>query len=90
LHVRAKRYLVSVDRDYAARLSPLSQHSLTVQGGALAPAERAAFEALSFADAAVRLRRWDDAAKVERVSLPDMATFAPVVRSVLRSISAPA
>jgi phosphonate degradation associated HDIG domain protein len=80
LHVRAKRYLVSVDPEYAGRLSLASQRSLAVQGGALAPAERAAFEGLPFADASVRLRRWDDAAKIEGMILPPVATYAPVLR----------
>ena len=83
LHVRAKRYLVSVDREYAARLSPASQRSLSLQGDALGPVERAAFEALPFADAAVRLRRWDDDAKREGLAVPDVATFAPILHRAL-------
>ena len=82
LHVRAKRYLVGVDPEYAGRLSLASQRSLAVQGGALAPAERAAFEGLPFANAAVKLRRWDDAAKVEGMTLPPLATYAPLLRRV--------
>jgi len=82
LHVRAKRYLVSADPGYAGRLSLASQQSLAVQGGALAPAECAAFEALAFAEASVRLRRWDDAAKIEGMTLPPVASYAPVLRRV--------
>jgi phosphonate degradation associated HDIG domain protein len=88
LHVAAKRYLVSVDREYAARLTPASQRSFELQGGPMRPAERAAFEARPFADAAVKLRRWDDAAKCEDVVLPDLDAFAPVlVRARGKSLS---
>jgi len=89
LHVRAKRYLVSVDRGYAASLSPASQRSLSLQGGAFGPDERVAFESLPFAEAAVKLRRWDDDAKREGLSLPAVATFAPVLHRALGGIRSP-
>jgi predicted HD phosphohydrolase len=62
-HVAAKRYLCAVDPTYAASLSPASVRSLAVQGGPLSAQERARFEAAPWAEAAVRLRRWDDGAK---------------------------
>lgn len=62
-HVPAKRYLVATDPGYAATLSPVSVASLRVQGGPMSPAEIADFDAHPDAADAVRLRRWDDAAK---------------------------
>lgn len=62
-HVDAKRYLCTVDSGYAAALSPASVRSLAAQGGPLSLEERARFEAQPWADEAVRLRRWDEAAK---------------------------
>ncbi len=62
-HVTAKRYLCAVEPAYAAALSPASVRSLAVQGGPLSAEERARFEAEPWAEEAVRLRRWDDAAK---------------------------
>lgn len=64
LHVRAKRYLCVVEPGYLARLSPASTASLSHQGGPLAPDEVVAFQHLPHHEAAVRLRRWDDAGKV--------------------------
>jgi predicted HD phosphohydrolase len=64
LHVAAKRYLCAVDPGYAARLSQGSIRSLARQGGPMSPAQVRRFEATPQSDAAVQLRRWDDAAKV--------------------------
>jgi len=63
LHVAAKRYLCAVEPDYHDALSPMSRHSLMLQGGPMSEAEVAAFEANPHARDAVRLRRWDDRAK---------------------------
>ena len=84
LHVRAKRYLVSVDPGYAELLSQASRRSLAVQGGPLEAGEVAAFAAAPFALAAVRLRRWDDEAKVSGRRVPPLSAFVDVVSGQLR------
>lgn len=63
LHVQAKRYLCAVEATYAASLSEASTASLVVQGGAMRADEAQRFAAGLWADAAVALRRRDDAAK---------------------------
>lgn len=70
LHVAAKRYLCALDPSYHDGLSPASQLSLSLQGGPMTPAEAAEFEQNPHAQAAVRLRRWDDAAKVPGLAVP--------------------
>lgn len=70
-HVPAKRYLVTVDERYAAGLSPASVRSLELQGGRLRDDDVTAFEAHPWATDAVRLRVWDDAAKVTGADAPD-------------------
>jgi gamma-butyrobetaine dioxygenase len=62
-HVPAKRYLVAVDADYHAHLSPASVASLIRQGGPMSDEEVAAFRAHPNAAEAVMVRRWDDDAK---------------------------
>lgn len=62
LHVQAKRYLVATDSRYAGTLSPASAYSVALQGGTMSTAECRAFEALPYAQDALRLGRWDDAA----------------------------
>lgn len=64
LHVDAKRYLCAVDDTYRGLLSPSSIHSLSMQGGAMTEEEVAGFRRRRGWEDAVRLRRWDDAAKV--------------------------
>lgn len=59
-HVAAKRHLVATEPGYGAALSETSVVSLTAQGGATVDPEFAAHP--WFADA-IRLRRYDDAAK---------------------------
>ncbi|GAA5157334.1 HD domain-containing protein [Viridibacterium curvum] len=75
LHVAAKRYLCAVDPAYHASLSPASQHTLALQGGIYNTAEATAFAALSFAQEAMRLRRYDDLAKVPGLPTPPLAHF---------------
>src|SRR6202000_2133201 len=70
LHVAAKRYLTAIEPKYLGGLSPASVHSLAQQGGPFRGAEIARFEALPFAQDAVRLRRWDDLAKRPGVQTP--------------------
>ena len=72
LHVAAKRYLVRADERYAQRLSPASIHSLRLQGGPMDDAEVRAFNALPYAQDALQLRRWDEAAKVIGRSTPPL------------------
>lgn len=63
LHVAAKRYLVATDPGYFARLSPDSIRTLALQGGAMDEAAQALFRASPHCEAALRLRRIDEAAK---------------------------
>ncbi|MBV9858642.1 MAG: HD domain-containing protein [Alphaproteobacteria bacterium] len=83
LHVSAKRYLTATDPGYLATLSPGSLRSLELQGGPFSPALAAGFIGLPFAPEAVRLRRWDEAAKVPGKATPDLAHFAPDIQASL-------
>lgn len=76
LHVAAKRYLCAVDAGYVETLSDPSRVSLSLQGGPMTADEIEQFEAHSHAEAAVRLRRWDDTAKVAGLQTPPLAHFA--------------
>lgn len=78
-HVAAKRYLVATEPDYAASLSPASIASLEMQGGAFTADEAASFLAEPHAEAGIRLRRWDEAAKVAAKPTPGLAHFRGAV-----------
>jgi gamma-butyrobetaine dioxygenase len=84
LHVAAKRYLCATEPAYAAGLSPASVYTLGVQGGPMQGGELAAFEAGPYAQAAIRVRRWDDAAKDPAAQVPAFDHFAPALRALVR------
>ncbi|WP_235840000.1 HD domain-containing protein [Derxia lacustris] len=83
LHVDAKRYLVAAHADYAAMLSPASLHSLELQGGPMTRAEVAAFDALPFSADALRLRCWDDLAKLPGQPTPPLDHFLAMIPGVM-------
>ncbi len=85
LHVAAKRYLCATEAGYFGRLAPDSVLSLSLQGGPMAAAEVAAFAALPQAGAAVRLRCYDEQAKVKGLATPDVRHF---LRHVARCLPA--
>lgn len=84
LHVAAKRYLCAVEPTYLAQLSSASVHTLQVQGGPMHADEVAAFEAGGFAEQAVTLRRWDEAAKDPNANTPSFDHFRPLLESLVR------
>ncbi len=70
LHVDAKRYLCATEPSYLQGLSPASMLSLKLQGGVMTPEEAADFEKLPYAQDAIRLRRYDEQAKVTGLRVP--------------------
>ncbi|MBT5876319.1 MAG: HD domain-containing protein [Candidatus Latescibacteria bacterium] len=75
LHVAAKRYLCASDPDYLNGLSPASVKSLELQGGPFSETEMRAFQENPFYEDALRLRRWDDHAKIEGLAVPDLESY---------------
>jgi gamma-butyrobetaine dioxygenase len=84
LHVDAKRYLCATEPDYAATLSAASVYTLGVQGGPMQGAELAEFGASPYAAAAIRVRRWDDAAKDPDAEVPAFEHYRPLLRALVR------
>ncbi len=83
LHVDAKRYLCATDKAYFDCLSADSVRSLGLQGGIFDDAQATEFAARPYSEDAVRLRRWDDLAKVESQSTPGLDHFMAVVERVM-------
>ncbi len=75
LHVDAKRYLCFAEAGYWDSLSQGSKTSLQVQGGPFDAAEAEAFIKCPHAADAVKLRRYDDLAKILGKPTADLATF---------------
>lgn len=74
-HVDAKRYLCASRPDYEASLSEDSKRSLALQGGVFSPADARAFLDRPHAPDAVRVRLWDDAAKLAGLPTPPLAHY---------------
>ncbi|MDA0702069.1 MAG: HD domain-containing protein [Proteobacteria bacterium] len=85
LHVAAKRYLCATASGYAARLSEASTRSLALQGGPLGTSEIAALERNAGLADAVRLRQWDEDAKVVGMPTPPLDHFRATLVEVLLS-----
>jgi len=84
MHVAAKRYLCTVDPTYLDGLSPASRLSLSLQGGPMSAQGRAAFERHPAHADAIRLRRWDDAAKVPGLDVPGLEHYRDRLAGVVR------
>jgi [1-hydroxy-2-(trimethylamino)ethyl]phosphonate dioxygenase len=82
LHVDAKRYLCATDQAYSSQLSPASVQSLKLQGGPMTAGEIPAFKANPFFHDAIRLRRWDDHAKVAGLAVPALVEYRELLASL--------
>ena len=84
MHADAKRYLCSIEPGYHATLSPASQHTLTLQGGLMSPEEITRHAAHPWFADALRLRRWDDLAKVVGKETAPLTAWEPLLRAYFR------
>jgi predicted HD phosphohydrolase len=78
-HADAKRYLVTTDPTYRARLSGQSIVTLAAQGGAMDAAQVDALAAAPDLDALLTLRRADDDAKIPGREVPALDAWAPLL-----------
>ena len=84
MHVAAKRYLCAVDPGYIDELSNASILSLGLQGGPMSDDEVTAFAESPYADAACRLRRYDDEAKDPSRAVPPLEHYRDLLARVAR------
>lgn len=85
LHVPAKRYLCSLDKEYWSSLSNASKKSLEQQGGPMEKSEIIEFEQQTGYEDAVRIRRYDDRAKVAEREVPPLSEYSDLIRNLLRN-----
>jgi phosphonate degradation associated HDIG domain protein len=82
LHVASKRYLCAVEPGYLEALSEPSRVSLQLQGGPMSAEECEAFREGEFFESAIRLRRWDDEAKIAGLETPPLSYFLRHIEAV--------
>src|SRR5207253_2813733 len=87
LHVLAKRYLCAVEPGYYDGLSDASKLSLSLQGGPSSSEEVEQFESNPYYLDAVRLRRWDDEAKIPDLPVPGLETHLDRLAATLKGPS---
>jgi len=81
LHVDAKRALCALEPDYYERLSEESRRSLALQGGVFTQQQLAQFLARPHSDKALRVRRWDDGAKVAGARTRPLERYLEIAES---------
>src|SRR5215467_15684652 len=79
-HAEAKRYLCTTEPGYHDSLSRGSKHTLTLQGNLMTSEEMSRATRQPWWPDAIRLRRWDDAAKVIGKSTRELAAWEPLLR----------
>ncbi len=84
LHVAAKRYLCATQPAYFERLSPASVGTLWLQGGPMSAEEVRDFEGHPHAAAAVRLRHWDETAKIPDAPTRTFTDYIPMIMDLAR------
>jgi len=71
-HVEAKRYLTLRQPGYYQRLSEASRRTLEYQGGVMSKGEADVFERDPLFEVSLRMREWDERAKVVGVAVIDL------------------
>jgi len=84
LHVDAKRALCALEPGYHAALSEDSKRSLKLQGGIFDPEQLKSFMAKPHAADAIRVRRWDDQAKVIGAATPPIGHYLEIAARCAR------
>lgn len=78
-HVAAKRYLTFARPDYYNNLSDASKRTLDFQGGVMSAEEAAVFEANPLSALMVKMRLWDEAAKLTDAIVPPFETYKNLI-----------
>jgi phosphonate degradation associated HDIG domain protein len=82
-HVEAKRFLTYKYPNYFEKLSDASKTTLQHQGGRMNADEAKAFETDPMFDLYIKMRTWDDLAKITNKALPDLNRYKQMAISHL-------
>lgn len=88
-HVQAKRYLTYKFPHYFESLSEASKKTLSFQGGVMSAREADDFEKDPFFEYSIRLRYWDELAKVTGVPVMDLELLKEKTRAVFERMANP-
>jgi phosphonate degradation associated HDIG domain protein len=74
-HVQAKRYLCFANKRYYDNLSNASKMTLGYQGGPMTEEEARTFEQNPLKNLIIRMRTWDEEAKLTDVPVPNLQVY---------------
>jgi 2-amino-1-hydroxyethylphosphonate dioxygenase (glycine-forming) len=78
-HVKAKRYLVSKNKEYLHNLSEASLQTLNYQGGPMLKTEMTEFENDYLFNSSIKLRYWDDKAKIKNMKIKSVSDYCDLI-----------
>ncbi len=78
-HVEAKRYLTWKDPSYYDQLSEASKKTLEYQGGPMMTDEAIAFEEHPLFPLIIKMRHWDDVAKIEHLGSGGLEKYRAMI-----------
>jgi 2-amino-1-hydroxyethylphosphonate dioxygenase (glycine-forming) len=82
-HVKAKRYLCFKYKEYHDALSEASKQTMRFQGGIMSQDEALEFENDTNFIESIKLREWDDKAKIPNIDLPELDDCLEIVNKYL-------
>ena len=83
-HVAAKRFLVATVPGYFDKLSPASIETLKLQGGPMGEDEINLFRQHPFFEDIIKVRTWDEEAKIENAVLLPLNHFMSLINQYLK------
>ena len=84
-HVEAKRYLTFKYPEYYFQLSEASKKTLKYQGGVMNEEEAKIFENHPLFKLNLKMREWDDMAKIEDLKLPEINDYKSLIENHLEA-----
>jgi phosphonate degradation associated HDIG domain protein len=78
-HVEAKRYLTWKDLLYYEQLSEASKKTLEYQGGPMLTDEAMTFEQHPLFNLIIKMRHWDDVAKIEHLEIGELDRYRNMI-----------
>lgn len=84
-HVQAKRYLTFRYPDYYTKLSEASKQTLIYQGGPMKEEEALKFEKDPLFEVSLRMRTWDEEAKLTGQTLPTLTRYKEMALRALEN-----
>lgn len=84
-HVQAKRYLTFRYPDYYTKLSEASKQTLIYQGGPMKEEEALKFEKDPLFEVSLRMRTWDEEAKLTDQPLPTLTRYKEMALRALEN-----